>query len=42
MRPAPAEAGTSERLGRIAAGLGAFAFLPAGLWAMVDPSSFFE
>lgn len=40
--PAPVRAGASDRLARIAAGIGAFAFLPAGLWAMVDPRSFFE
>jgi hypothetical protein len=34
--------GASERLARIAAGVGAFAFLPAGLWAMADPRSFFD
>lgn len=44
-RPAstlPADTGASDRTARAAAALGAFAFLPFGLWAMFEPRSFFE
>lgn len=42
-RPAPSvETVATDRLARAAAGTGAVAFLPAGLWAMVAPRSFFE
>lgn len=41
-RPADRETSASDQLARVAAGVGALAFLPTGLWAMVDPRSFFE
>lgn len=44
-RPAPTAAagvGPSDRISRAVAGFGALAFLPFGLWAMLDPRSFFE
>lgn len=41
-RPASMPTGASDRLARLAAGVGAAAFLPTGLWAMVHPRSFFE
>jgi hypothetical protein len=35
-------AGTSDVLGRVAAAVGALAFLPFGVWAMLAPRSFFD
>ena len=41
-RAVASEGAPSDRGARAAAGVGAAAFLPFGLWAMVDPRSFFE
>jgi hypothetical protein len=45
-RPAPPaeapSAESSDRLARSVAVLGALAFLPFGIWAMLDPRSFFD
>jgi len=39
---ASTSAATSDALGRVAAAIGACAFVPFGAWAMLAPRSFFE